>query len=273
MQKIKMIASDMDDTLLNSARQISERNLSAIKKVIDSGLVFTLATGRMYRSIKPFAKALGLDVPLISYNGALVKGAISEKVYACRPLKLATAIDVLKYCQEKDYYVQVYIDDELIVKEENEYSRMYSKISGVPVIAIGNQICNIEKAPYKLLVMTASEDFTAAWQDIEQKFAGRLDVTSSKDNFLELMEPGVNKWVAVKELAESFNIKQEEIMCIGDSNNDLAMIENAGVGVAVANAKPQIQALAKLVTASNDNDGVALVIESILSPQAEVKTQ
>lgn len=271
--KIKMIASDMDDTLLNDDRQISPRNLAAIKKALSAGIVFTLATGRMYRSIKPFAEQLHLDVPLISYNGALVKGALSEVVYANYPLNLKTALAALAYCKEKNYYVQVYLDEELLVKEENEFSRMYSRISGVPTTAVGEEVYHITKAPHKLLLMTESKDFMAAWQDVETRFKGRIDVTSSKDNFLELMEPGVNKWVAVKTLADSYGIKPEEIMCIGDSNNDLAMIRNAGLGVAVANAKPQVQQAAKLITASNHNDGVALAIENILTQQAEVKLQ
>lgn len=271
--KIKMIASDMDDTLLNTERKISRRNLDAIKKAMEAGIIFTLATGRMYRSIKPFAEQMQLDVPLISYNGALVKGALSEEVYVRKPMQLSTALDALAYCKEKDYYVQVYLDDDLLVKEENEYSRMYSRVSGVPTTAMGETVYHIEKPPHKLLLMTSSEDFEAAWADVESRFKGRIDVTSSKDNFLELMEPGVNKWGAVKELAAGFNILPEEIMCIGDSNNDLSMITNAGLGVAVANAKPHIQRLAKMITASNDNDGVALAIENVLTQQAEIKLQ
>ena len=273
--KIKMIASDMDDTLLNNERKISPRNLAAIKRALAAGIVFTLATGRMYRSIKPFAEQLQLDVPLIAYNGALVKGALSEKVYVRKPMQLQTAL-VSFHCLLKKlpvYYVQVYIDDELLVKEENEYSRMYSRISGVPTTAVGEAVYHITKAPYKLILMTESSDFAASWQDVANRFDRRIDVTSSKDNFLELMEPAVNKWVAVKELAESFGIKPDEIMCIGDSNNDISMIANAGIGVAVANAKPQVQQAAKLITASNDNDGVALAIENILTRQAEINLQ
>ena len=271
--KIKMIASDMDDTLLNNKREISLRNSEAIQKAVEAGIVFTLATGRMYRSIKPFAEQLRLDVPLITYNGALVKGALSEKVYVRKPLQLSTALDLLAYCREKGYYVQVYINDDLLVKEENEYSRMYSKISGIPVIAVGEAVYKVTQAPYKLLLMTESKDFMTAWADIAEKFKGRIDVTSSKDNFLELMEPGVNKWEAVKNIAATFDILPEEIMCIGDSNNDLSMITNAGIGVAMGNAKLQVQKVAKMITADNDRDGVALAIENILTHQTEVKLQ
>ena len=101
---VKLIASDMDDTLLNSDTKISERNAAAIRKAIDKGIIFMIATGRMYVSVKPFADALGLDVPLVTYNGALVKGSKSGKVFFEHPLKLETALELLAYCKEKDYY-------------------------------------------------------------------------------------------------------------------------------------------------------------------------
>lgn len=267
---IKLIASDMDDTLLNSSREISPRNEAAIKKAIEAGIIFTLASGRMYCSMQPYAQKLGLDVPLVSYNGALVKGALSGKVYVNTPLKLQTALDLLDYIKQNGHYVQVYMDDKLYVKEENEYSRMYAKISGIQPIALGEEIYHIKEAPNKMLLMTTAETFEATWQDVAEKFKGRVDVTSSRDNYLELMEPGVNKWQAVKRLAESVGVKPEEIMCIGDSNNDLSMITNAGIGVAVANAKPQVQQQAKMITASNDNDGVGIAIENILTAQVNV---
>lgn len=266
--KIKLIASDMDDTLLNKDCQISQRNVKAINSAITEGKIFLIATGRMYVSVRPYAEKLGLDVPLVTYNGALVKGSCSGKVFYEHKMKLATAKEVLEYCQEKGYYVQLYIGDSILIKEENECSRMYSRISGIQTTAIGNEVFFPQEAPYKILVMTKSDEFTRVWHEFAEKFSGKLDVTSSKDNFLELMEPGVNKWEAVKSVALSYNISPEEIMCIGDSNNDIKMIANAGVGVAVANAKDSVKEHAKIITASNDNDGVAMVIESILTKQA-----
>ena len=261
---IKLIASDMDDTLLNSKTKLSERNAAAIRKAIDAGIVFLIATGRMYVSVKPYADALGLDVPLVTYNGALVKGSKSGNVYYEHPLKLETALELLAYCKEKGYYIQSYQGDELWVKEATEFSAEYTRISGIPATPVGERLYHPETAPYKLLAMTKPEEFQKVWEDIQRQFAGKVVVTSSRDNFLELMEPGVNKWNAVKAVAEFYGIKPEEIMCIGDSNNDLSMIENAGIGVAVANAKPAVRTAAKLVTVSNDEDGVAQVIEQVL---------
>ena len=236
---VKLIASDMDDTLLNSNTKLSERNAAAIHKAIAKGIVFMIATGRMY---------------------------VSVKVYYEHPLKLDTALELLAYCKEKGYYIQSYQGDELWVKEETVFSAEYERISGIKAKPVGEKLYHPEVAPYKLLAMTKPEEFQKVWQDIQQKFAGKVTVTSSRDNFLELMEPGVNKWNAVKAVAASYGIRPEEVMCIGDSNNDLSMIENAGIGVAVANAKPAVQAAAKLVTASNDEDGVAEAIETVLQP-------
>ena len=263
--KIKLIASDLDDTLLNNERKISARNEAAIRQAIAAGVVFTLASGRMYCSMKPYAEKLGLDVPLVSYNGGLVKGALSGNEFVKKPLKLPTALKLLQYAKQKGYYIQVYINDQLFIKEHNAYSAAYCQVAGIQPIAIGEDVYNITTAPNKLLLMTEAAEFAATWQDIAERFKDEVDVTSSKDNYLELMEPGVNKWVAIKELAAGLGIKPEEIMCIGDSNNDLCMIKNAGIGVAVGNAKDEVQHQAKIVTAANDHDGVALVIESILA--------
>jgi len=254
----------MDDTLLNSNTRISERNAQAIHAAMAKGVVFMIATGRMYISVKPYADALGLDVPLVTYNGALVKGSKSERVYYEHPLKLETAVELLAYCKERDYYIQSYQGDELWVKEASAFSAEYTRISGVPARPVGEQLYHPVQAPYKLLAMTSPESFEDVWEDIRRRFKGKVAVTSSRDNFLELMEPGVNKWNAVKAVAESYGIRPEEIMCIGDSNNDLCMIENAGTGVAVANAKPAVQAAAKIVTASNDEDGVAKILEQLV---------
>ena len=97
--EIKLIASDMDDTLLNSKCQISARNEAAIKSALAAGKIFLLATGRMYVSVRPYAERLGLDVPLVTYNGALVKGSLSGKVFYEQKMTLSTANEVLAYCK------------------------------------------------------------------------------------------------------------------------------------------------------------------------------
>ena len=253
---VKLIASDMEDTLLNSNTKLSERNAAAIHKAIAKGIVFMIATGRMYVSVKPYADALGLDVPLVTYNGALVKGSKSGKVYYEHPLKLDTALELLAYCKEKGYYIQSYQGDELWVKEETVFSAEYERISGIKAKPAGEKLYHPEVTPYKLLAMTKPEEFQKVWQDIQQKFAGKVTVTSSRDNFLELMEPGVNKWNAVKAVAASYGIRPEEVMCIGDSNNDLPMLQHAGTARDMAKSSTQVLELADFVTTTVMDDGI-----------------
>lgn len=267
---IKLIATDMDDTLLNSKIEVSEGNAKALKAAKDAGLVVMIATGRMFCSAQAYAKKLGLDVPMVTYNGGLVKGSLTEEVFYEQKLNVETAREILQYCKEKGYYVQAYEDDQLVVEKETDFTERYKRIANVEAKVVGEELYNIKTAPNKLLLMTTSEDFQKAWDEIAEKFKGRADVTSSKTNFLEIMEHGVNKWNAVKAVGEMYNIKPEEIMCIGDSNNDLPMIKNAGIGVAVANANEEVRKAAKIVTADHDKDGVALVINSILTEQIEV---
>ncbi|MDO4179360.1 MAG: Cof-type HAD-IIB family hydrolase [Phascolarctobacterium sp.] len=263
---IKLVASDMDDTLLNSEHKISETNKTAIKKAIAAGKIFLLATGRLYKGAVPYAQDLGLDVPMITYNGALVKGSMSGKVYYEHKMKITTAQKVLDYCKQNGYYVQFYSgSDEILVEKITSYSVAYSKIIGTPIKAIGKDFYQAKEAPYKMLLVLEGDVFEQRWREFERDFAGLLDVTSSKTNFLELMEPGVNKWEAVKSVAASYGVKPEEILCMGDSNNDIPMIANAGVGVAVANAKDIVKKSAKYVTTrTNDDDAVAEVIAKVL---------
>ncbi len=267
---IKLIASDMDNTLLNSNIEISGRNAVAVRKAVAAGLVFVLATGRMYVSARPHALRMGLDTPIIAYNGALVRSLSGQILYEHK-VKLSTAQAVLDYCRANKLYTQVYVDDQLLIERENDYSRMYTGITKVSATAIGSALYTAAKEPYKILLIMPREKFAAAWEEIAARFAGQLDVTSSMETFLELMEPGVNKWEAVKATAAGYGIQPSEIMCIGDSSNDLPMITNAATGVAVANAAANVRERADIVTASNDDDGVALVLEELLARQGSVR--
>ena len=259
---IKLIASDMDGTLLNDEGKISERNAAAIRKAIDAGVIFTIATGRMYCSIEPYAEKLGLDVPLIAYNGAYVKGSLSKEVLYDSPLDYETSLSVLDYCRQKNYYVQAYVDDTLLVKETSDFAQMYASFAGVEFVALGERFYRLNKAPGRNAEIK---------QELTEEFGNKIMMTNSFNDFLEVINPEVSKWNAVKALAEQNGIDLRDTMCIGDSNNDFEMISSAGLGVAVANANDRIRNVAKMVTAANNVDGVALAIETVLAQQIVVE--
>lgn len=262
--KIKLIASDMDGTLLDDDYQLSQFNAEAIKKAEEQGVIFTIATGRMYCSILPFAEQLALDVPLIAYNGALVKEAVSGKVIFDLPVPHAEALAVLDYCKQRGYYIQAYVDDTLLVKENCGLSNRYATFAGVEYKAIGSSLYELSKAPHKLLIMTGPEKHDSIRDELKTEFGDKIMLTNSYNNFLEVVNPAVNKWRAVEALAVSRGIDPVATMCIGDSNNDYEMIVGAGVGVAMANANERIRGAAQMITASNNENGVGLAIEAAL---------
>ena len=263
---IKLIACDMDGTLLDSRRHISGRTQKAIQAVIDKGIIFIIATGRMYPAAKPFAEQLGLDIPMVTFNGALIRGSRSGEIFLEQPIKLSTAQELLDYIKVTGHYANFYVGDTLYIKEHNDYSQAYGKMQGVTtcIEALGDDFYKAVGRPYKILLMMEPEETKTAFAEFQQRFAGKLDVTQSHPMFLELMEPGVNKWQAILTLAGKYGIKPEEIMCFGDSRNDLEMVAKAGCGVAVGNAVDELKQAAKIITGTNDEDGVAQVLESLL---------
>ncbi len=258
---IKLVALDLDDTLLDSKLAVSPRAGEAIRKAVAQGVTVTIATGRMYRSALPYAKELGLDVPLITYNGALIKSCLSGEVLLHQPIEKKLAKQALALCKERGWYIQTYVNDELYVEKINQYAEVYSRLSGAPAIAIGDRLYDGEESSSKMLMMSTEEGIIEIYNTFKAVFGNRLSIAISKPTFLEITDPLANKGRALAFLADKLRIKKEEIMAIGDSGNDVDMLKYAGWGVAMGNASAAIKAIARLETLSNDADGVAEAIE------------
>lgn len=262
---IKLIASDMDGTLLNSNQKISEENKNAIKRATNLGIKFVISTGRMYCAAEPFGKELDLKTPIISYNGALVKERVSGNIINECSLSKELAIDVMKFAFDRGVYAQTYVDDKLLVRKKEFISDYYAKIANVKYHEVGDDIFNIASDPHKVLLMTNPGDLELNFrikEELMKEFGDRIHTTNSMTDFIEIMNPKVNKWEAVKIVAKQYDIKPDEIMCLGDGNNDLDMIANAAYGVAMENAFEGVKQVANFVTKTNDEDGFAFAINN-----------
>ncbi|SMC40755.1 Cof-type HAD-IIB family hydrolase [Sporomusa malonica] len=258
---IKLVALDLDDTLLDSKLAVSPRACEAIRKAVAQGVTVTIATGRMYCSALPYARQLGLDVPLITYNGALIKSSISGETLLHQPVDKELARQALELCREHGWYIQTYVNDELYVKEIDQYADYYSRLSGAPAIALGDAFFTGGERPTKMLTMSTQEGIIEIYNTFKAVFGNKLNLAISKPTFMEITDPAANKGRALAFLADKLRIKQEEIMALGDSGNDLDMVKYAGWGVAMGNASAAVKAAARLETLSNDADGVAEAIE------------
>lgn len=248
MQKIKLVALDLDETLLNKSRAVSPRAKAAIAAARADGVAVTVATGRMYVSAAPYARQLEIDLPIITYNGALIKNSISGDVLYHRPLEPQTAAEVLAVCRDRGWYVQSYIDDVLYVAERNSHARYYEAIAGVKAVPMGGKLYSLPGAPTKLMVIAEDERLPDIQAVLAEHFGDGIYLAKSQSRFLEITHPTVNKGRALAFLAESLGIGREQVMAIGDSANDIDMLSYAGWGVAMGNAAAAVKAVADAVT-------------------------
>lgn len=264
--KIKLIAIDLDGSLLTSENTITENTIRAVKDLISRGVTFLIATGRMFCSARKYALIFGPQTLIISYNGALIKRA-QGKTLLHRPIALSLAKEVLSFFKERDWYVQSYIDDVLHVKELNEKAMIYAKNSGVTPIIVGDKLYDPPKGPTKLLAMTDDESLTEVMRDeIKSQFNTRLFVAISSPTYIDMGNPETSKGKALTYVAKNLEVKKEGICVIGDSENDVEMFEAAGLSIAMGNAREDVKAKASFVTTSNDEEGVAFAIKNIIIP-------
>lgn len=260
---IRLVAMDLDDTLLRDDLTISPRVVKAIQKAQTQGVKVTIATGRMPVSARPYAEQLRVDVPVITYHGAMIQQALSGEILFRQVIPSAVAAEIVRYVLDQGVYTQIYLKDRVITTKRNNLSRDYARISSVR-IEEADLLTVLSQEPEgieKILLMGEGEDLDQLAPIIRQRYGGKVHITKSKSCFLEMTDYKVNKGVALAALAGRLGIAQEEVMAIGDSFNDLEMIKYAGIGVAMGNAPAAIQEQADFVTVTNQEDGVAEAIE------------
>lgn len=258
---VKLMVFDLDDTLLNSDLEITPRTYRAIRQVVAKGIKVTLATGRMCSSAIPIAGSLGLDVPIISYNGALITSYPSGERLYHKPIRQEAAQKVMQLCREQQWYVQTYINDVLYVKELDQRAVSYGKSFGVEPVPVGERLYTLPGEPTKLLVMAEPGEIEQLKEGFRTQLGNIICVAESKPGYLEINDPAVNKGAAVRYIADMLNIDRQEIMAFGNGTNDIEMLRYSGWGVAVSNSPAAVKSAAGIVTGSNDEEGVAEAIE------------
>lgn len=262
---IRVIALDLDDTLLRSDLTISEVDQAAIRRAVAAGIKVLLASGRMVRSIRPYVEQLDLDVPLIAYNGAIIQEAISEKILYHLPVPNREALRLIALSRHAGIHLNVYLDDQLYMDELTVWGQRYAAAAGViphPVGDVGRTVAG--GSPHKLLAIGELEQLEEFRRRLEAEFGSELQFVKSKPNYLEILAPGVSKGRALSELAGNWGVAASEVMAVGDAPNDLAMIQWAGMGVAIGNAQAEVKQAARLVVADHDHHGVAEAIERVV---------
>lgn len=260
----KLVAVDLDDTLLTDELTISDETHDAISAAMERGVVFTIATGRMYASAKQVAERLGLEVPLITYQGALVKHAKDGTVLYQRDVPPQVVRYVFEFAGERGLHLQAYHNDTLLAKEENEKLIAYSKLSNIPYEIEPDFDRLSEKSTPKLLMIDEPAKLDEVLAELKGILGDQAHIVKSKPHFLEIMHPEGTKGHALHHLAAHYGVKPEETIGIGDSWNDRELLTEAGLGVAMANAVDSLKQIADYITVSNNEDGVRHVLEKFV---------
>lgn len=283
---MKLIATDLDGTLLNDEGMVSAENAEAIKKAMDLGIKFVVATGRSYDAAKMPLQEVNITCPIISLNGA-VSYEVDQTIIHKIEMDQEVARKILKVCQKHDMYIEFFTSNGIYsesrdgfvkvlvdimrsvnptISEEEMRERADLRFQAEPVTFIDHyeDVFTIENLEiYKVLAFSTDQDeLTAIHEELERE-AG-IAITSSGDINLEFNHPDAQKGYAVKSYAAKLGIDMKDVMTLGDNWNDASMLEMAGRGVAMANAADGIKELCGYTTKSNSEHGVAVAIEEML---------
>ena len=275
--KKRLLFMDLDGTLLNDQKQITEGNRAALDRLLERGHGAIITTGRPLKSAMDQAHLLGMDRPgcyLIAYNGAVIYDWAQEKQIFSRSLPYSAVNRVVELANERGEHVQTYDTWKVLVEQrcDDAAVRRYCDIIGMEFSVIGDVHTDLLEEPVKCLVINYEEKSgLLKIQDwIRENMREEVDCFFSCDQYLEVVPKGMSKGEAVKMLSAMMGVEIEDAVSVGDAANDLSMIEAAGIGVAMANATEEVKAIADYITQNDNNhDGIAEVVERFFPENAE----
>ena len=267
--KYKLLVLDVDGTLLNDEREISKRTLAALLKVQQMGVRIVLASGRPTYGLMPLAKTLELgnyEGFVLSYNGCQIIKAQNGEILFERRINPEMLPYLEKKARKNGFAIFTYHDDTLITDSpDNEYIKNEALLNNLKIIREDEFSTAIDFAPCKcMLVSDKVKALIGLEQHWEKRLAGTLDAFRSEPYFLEVVPCGVNKANTLGALLEHLGVTREEVIAVGDGVCDVTMLQLAGMGVAMGHSQDSVKVCADYVTASNEEDGVALAVEKLI---------
>jgi Cof subfamily protein (haloacid dehalogenase superfamily) len=269
-RRIRLVALDLDGTLIGEDLRLPPRTTAAIRAAVERGVHVVLATGRMTTSALPYARELGLRAPLIGLQGALVRempasgSAGLGRLLLHRPLAADVAHDAIAWCRAVGLTPHVNHLEKMVVPVSDQRADDYSSWNLGRVVVVPDLDGWIRGPVTKIISVGRPPLPDASLERARADFAGRADPTVSHPMFLEFLAPGVNKGSAVRFLARRLGVDLRDALAIGDQGNDAEMIAEVGMGVAMAGAPDAVRAVARLVAPPLAEEGAAQVIEELV---------
>lgn len=286
----KLVAIDLDGTMLNSYGIVTDKTKETIKKAQDKGVEVIIASGRPIDSIKTIAKEINSKNYFISGNGAILYDIKNDEIIYENTLKKSKVLDIIKICEENSIYYNIYTEKEILCKNLNYNVLYYHKENlnkdeqNKTHINIINDVYDyIANREEKIIKITICDQSKTIFNSIMRKFKeideieilevshmSRKIIRQGTEEipieyfYTEISAKNVDKWNAIQILADKIDVKKEEIITIGDNDNDTQMIKNAGMGVAMKECSKSVYENARFHTESNDEDGVAKALDKLV---------
>jgi Cof subfamily protein (haloacid dehalogenase superfamily) len=263
----KLIAVDMDGTLLNEKKEISDRSLKTIYQLRKKGKRIVLATGRPLNGVMRYLEKLDLfdeNDYVVAFNGALVQNTKTKQVIFNKPLSLNDYKELYVVSQQLGVNIHALTDKSVLTPKYNPYTEIESQINQIPIIEGDIETIDSSTIIVKVMFIDDPETLDNIISKLPDWVKDKYTILRSAPIFLEFLDKSVDKGAGVSAIANKLGIQRNEVICVGDAGNDLAMIKYAGLGVAMGNAMEELKSEADFITHSNEEDGVAYVIEKFM---------
>jgi Cof subfamily protein (haloacid dehalogenase superfamily) len=259
---IRLIALDLDGTLVGADLTIRPRVRDAISRARERGVAVTIVTGRMLAAAKPYAQQLGIEGALVCYQGAAIFDVASGRILQMTPVRQDVTREVLAWAEERGIHAQCYADDVLYIEQINRFSKRYTDLARVePTVLPSLRAAFAERPTIKIVIVDDPDKAQQYLDALGTMLGDRAYLTRSHPDFVEILDPNVNKGAALAFVAGVYHTTPADTLAVGDSWNDLPLLEAAGIGVAMGSGPPELLARADAVVGDVAHDGVAEAIE------------
>lgn len=265
---IRLLALDVDDTLLPQGGVISRDNLSAINRARDAGVYVAIATGRGYIGAAPICKTLDIKGPVIVFGGAKIMDTRTGECLLNSQIPPDLVREALETAAELGIYAHIFEGDGIVCERAHPYSDAYIRGQNLPRRLDPHIRQKQWRHVPKVLAITEPEKTPVYISLFQERFKGRLKISGSRPGFIEINRLDAHKGNALMRLAEMMGLNREQVAAVGDNSLDLEMIRWAGLGAAVADAEPEALASADIIVPSCNQNGVAWLIERYILGRA-----
>ena len=247
MSKIKLVVTDIDGTLMEMNGSLHQKTIDVVKKMSKQGVKVVIATGRMYNAARPVVEELGLDTPIICYQGAMIRD--EKDIYFERNVAKNTVLNIIDDLRNYNAHINLYLRDRLIVEQDDKYIKAYAGDRFLKYEVVSDLKDAAEDAT-KMLAIDEDADLVTKIRDEMKIKYPFLNIVKSTDYYCEFVNNEADKGFAINHLAEVWNLRKDEILAIGDQDNDIEMIKAAGIGIAMGNCSPNLRKTATDVVSS-----------------------